>query len=343
MSSILHDPVQAKSRPAAAVAVRIGARPGSHTSRSTRIYGARGMARLASITGVAADVRSTRDFDATLTEVRVDGLVLFSLEAASDLDLHLVPVTQDASAHRLLVTPVSGDVQFLPARGSDGPEHDAPCHAGRTTMLADADDRLRLRHCAEIVGLLVSDHLVANGLPVHGGVLPDSPLAYAASAFLRTALFHLAQHSDDPAPTAPLAGALTDIVRSLLADAWHAARLEAREQPIQIKVASVIELHHRDPATTVGSIARELHLSRRQVYRYFENTGIAGLLAERRVETAKSLIEQFPTMPMREVALGSGFRDVDRLRTHFKRQLGMSPRRFRDITMSPAQEQRKAG
>lgn len=301
------------------------------------------MARLASITGVAADVRCTRDFDATLSAANIDGLVLFSLEAASDLDLHLAPALHGMAAHRLLVTPVCGDVRFVPDRAPDASEHDTVCHAGRTTMLADADDRLRLRHSSEIVGLLIPDHLIAGGMPVHGGVLPDSPLTYAVSAFLRTALFHLAQYSDGPAPTAPLAGALTDIVRSLLADAWNAARLEAREQPVQIKVASVIELHHRDPATTVGSIARELHLSRRQVYRYFENTGIAGLLAERRVETAKSLIEQFPAMPMRDVALGSGFRDVDRLRTHFKRQLGMSPRRFREIILAPPQESRKAG
>ncbi|MDL9977729.1 AraC family transcriptional regulator [Microbacterium sp. ASV49] len=300
------------------------------TTRFQRLYGARGAARFTGLTGVTLDVTSPAEFAATLTETHVDGFALFSLSNSTEVELRVCGSGRGGATDRLLAATVSGGAGLVagtdPAASADW----WACPPGRMAVLADTGDRLAVRRGSEIVGVVVPDRLIGSGMPRRNAVLPDSPLASAVQAFLFSLLAHLVQDAGEGVSASVPLGALADLTRSLLADSWNRSGPDAREQEIRLQVAGLIEQRHREPDITVASIARELHLSRRQVYRYFEHTGIAGLLAERRVLTAKSLIEQFPALSLREVALGCGFRDVDRLRVHFKRQVGVTPRQFRD-------------
>lgn len=329
MTSVLHVPQATRPEPGEPMLHAIDRGRGAELALGTlRLSGTRGIPRLEALTQAAVDIVDAADFDCRLVAAHAGDVGLFALTAAADFDLRL-PCPAGFAPRRLFAATSAGAVEFVPNAGSAGAgaETAHPVPVGRMAVLATGDAVIRMRRSAEIVGLVVPDEHIATGTPRLSGPLPGSALALSVPAFLHQLLVHLRRGAGESGLSA--ARALADLARSILAETAVSDEHEERAEMIQLAVAAIIERSHRDPATSVASIARDLHLSRRQMYRYFEHTGIAGLLAERRVATAKSLIEQFPRMSMSQIAHSAGFHDVDRMRTHFKRQLGLSPREFR--------------
>ncbi len=96
-------------------------------------------------------------------------------------------------------------------------------------------------------------------------------------------------------------------------------------------VSDLIERHHRDPSFTPNAIARYLHISRRQLYRHFEDTedSLAARIADRRLKTACEFLRTRPDMAVSEVARISGFPSSPTMRNRFRAELGIGPSEYR--------------
>ena len=104
---------------------------------------------------------------------------------------------------------------------------------------------------------------------------------------------------------------------------------DARAEKVRQKVRELIEVNHRRADFSVREIAEKLHMSRRQLYRYFNEDGVASMLAARRAYTARVYIEHHRELSIAEIAARSGFSDATRLRENFKKTFNMLPSEYR--------------
>lgn len=137
-----------------------------------------------------------------------------------------------------------------------------------------------------------------------------------------------------PAPPLDTELAAVDLITAALAELnFDSYRLEDNALFVHEAAMDLIERHHRDPEFSPDVIAEELHLSRRQVYRNFEKAGesVAGLIAARRVETAREMLALDPDLSIGEVAVAAGFPTVATFRNRFRSHYGVGPREFRKL------------
>jgi transcriptional regulator GlxA family with amidase domain len=100
-----------------------------------------------------------------------------------------------------------------------------------------------------------------------------------------------------------------------------------------------MDAHLAEPMT-VDTLARRVHLSRRQfVRRFTATTGTSphAWLLHRRVLEAQRLLES-TDLPVEDVASFAGFGSTEALRLHFRRQIGVSPRAYRNAFTAPPQQ-----
>jgi len=102
----------------------------------------------------------------------------------------------------------------------------------------------------------------------------------------------------------------------------------------QHKLRAVVEfIHdHLGAELTLDRLAAVVHLSPYHFARLFKNsTGLPPrqYVIARRVERAKELLRERDPLPLVEVAIEAGFSSQSHLTRHFKRLLGVTPRRFR--------------
>lgn len=157
--------------------------------------------------------------------------------------------------------------------------------------------------------------------------LTETPLVRASRALVASLASEVRTLGDRPSPA--LDNALVSIVRGIVDEHPQATSAESRERTLDLQVAAVIEARHTDPRLDVGQLARELHTSRRQLYRHVGEGGVATLLAQRRIATAKELLETRPDLSISDVAARSGFTTTSRLRAQFLRWVHQSPTEYR--------------
>ncbi|MGW4246239.1 helix-turn-helix domain-containing protein [Nocardia sp. NPDC004722] len=92
-----------------------------------------------------------------------------------------------------------------------------------------------------------------------------------------------------------------------------------------------IQSNYADPELTIDQVAGACSVSRRTLYRLFEQgeDGVAAMLRRMRVERALALIRTDPTRPLLSVARASGFVSERQFYRAFKRETGMTPGEFR--------------
>ncbi|NYD66484.1 AraC family transcriptional regulator [Agromyces atrinae] len=178
----------------------------------------------------------------------------------------------------------------------------------------------------ELLGVARDELVAVAALP-----LPDSPLTRATRTFVNH-FVHEAVVDGTAGDVADVELAVLDLVRATVAQAvGRARRLEDRTLYVRSTVRDLIERRHRSPEFSVDSIARALHLSRRQLYRYFspDEDGLADLIAERRIESARRLLLDHPHAPIGEVAASTGFANANTFRSQFVRRFGVTPTEYR--------------
>lgn len=165
-------------------------------------------------------------------------------------------------------------------------------------------------------------------------LLPESPLTRAVGMYLTRLLFELSCEPPlDAATAAALEAATLELLTAVTAQLQRVDdELENRARKVRAAVTRLIESDHSSTACTVDAIAHALHMSKRQLYRYFsdDEDGIAEQLARRRVTAARELLTDHPHLTIAEVADRSGFGDVGTLRARFRREFHLTPSQMRE-------------
>ncbi len=107
--------------------------------------------------------------------------------------------------------------------------------------------------------------------------------------------------------------------------------LRTSERYLRAAVADLIERNFRDPDLSVEVIARQLHVSRRHLYRVLAGspTSLAEMIAERRLEWARRLLTGPGNLKLEAIAHASGFASTATMRNRFRAKYGMTPDEYR--------------
>jgi two-component system response regulator YesN len=98
------------------------------------------------------------------------------------------------------------------------------------------------------------------------------------------------------------------------------------------RIKEYIRAHHADPDLLVESIAADAGLSESYLCTVFKHacgTTVKDHLTRVRIEKAKELLRDTADK-LQAVALGVGFRDANYFSTVFKREVGITPREYRE-------------
>ncbi|WP_442349500.1 helix-turn-helix domain-containing protein [Gordonia sp. (in: high G+C Gram-positive bacteria)] len=159
-----------------------------------------------------------------------------------------------------------------------------------------------------------------------------TPLARAAAGFVRRFAADAAA-SDAPPPSSDAELAAIDLVTAALSELISGDTYRLQDDVLfnQQAALDLIARRHRDAGFTPDAIAAELHLSRRQLYRLFEDAdqSLATTIADARVQTACEILVANPWLPVGNVAAASGFRSVATFRNRFKARFGLGPVEYR--------------
>lgn len=123
---------------------------------------------------------------------------------------------------------------------------------------------------------------------------------------------------------AALAGLL--LRTAVLAPAEEPERLST----VRTQTEALIHLHASDPHCTPASLAAELCISLRQLYRAFDGKeSPASQIRRRRLEIAADLLGSHQMLSVDKIALQCGFVSAEYFSRAFRRQYGVSPRAYR--------------
>lgn len=183
-----------------------------------------------------------------------------------------------------------------------------------------------------LVGMIPAGRLRA----VHAELRHRGPLSVGTSPPLRAAVAYagtllISTLTDEGRAPRDGGDALASVIGSLAEFALAADSRSSRTVEVRQAALRSIERQHREPSFGVDDIARELFISRRQLYRAFPDAGgIAGMIAARRVQTAERIMADHPDLQLGDVATMSGFSTAGVMRAHFRRTHGTTPQRHRD-------------
>ncbi|GAA4659543.1 hypothetical protein GCM10023197_10620 [Gordonia humi] len=167
-----------------------------------------------------------------------------------------------------------------------------------------------------------------------------TPLARAAAGFVRRFAIDSAVAGARVSSDAELA--VIDLLAAALAELTLDGRYSLQDDRLFNRQAAsdLIARRYRDPSFTTDMIAEELHMSRRHVYRLFEDFGSspAELIAEARVEAGRKMLDENPWMQIGDIATASGFRSLATFRNQFKTRYGVSPLEYRERIAGPVRE-----
>ena len=251
---------------------------------------------------------------------------------------------------------VSGAELLRVARGGISPQLDNAVHllvrieaAGSVfePTLAPGRGTLRLIDAADEINeqFMTNTHLFTLNVPLAGVGLEAAAIgdmigqSYEISAFqealLRSAVALLLTGGDEVSRPASLIGVdrylcamtgllLRTVVSSPTAEPEQLESVRARTDAIIYEQAS-------DPLLTPATIAAQLNISLRQLYRAFNRTeSPAARIRRRRLERAAELLSARTPQPQVErVAQECGFASAEYFSRAFRREFGISPRAYR--------------
>lgn len=207
---------------------------------------------------------------------------------------------------------------------------------GRVALLSGGEHVLTVPGTdVQAVALAAPLAQVTNALLAPSTELTASPLVRASRVFLESLSRHLP--AGVSAGDRPVNDTLISLMRGIVGEQPHAIDQAASSSPLAARIVALIDVRHTDPRLDVASIARELHTSRRQLYRSSGGAGIAAMLAQRRVDTAKDLLATRAEFTIADVASRSGFASAAHLRAQLLRSAGVTPTEYRRRHCAPAE------
>ena len=206
--------------------------------------------------------------------------------------------------------------------------HGATSTAAAESHLVFVDDMSAVAQggSGPITGLTIPAQRLKLAQLAERTVLPATPLVRSS----RRLLLDLASAPAPGAPSAALEDWLVALMQGVVRENPSVMAGVRREGVVPQEITAMIEARHTDSTFDVAAMAQALHISRRQLYRYApEGSGLAALLAQRRIDTAISLLSEQPQLTLATTAQLAGFRDAASMRVQFLRQFGLTPRQYR--------------
>lgn len=274
------------------------------------------------------------------------------------------PIESRTAAHVLIAG--YGDVRLASAWAPSGSWRVSPHEESSILLIVALVGRLRIERGGHVmtlptgaVGIVTDDReVIVDGVEDEGSLLVGfvpaarlraahaevsarGPLTVPASPQLRATVAYtgallLATAESGHLPAAESGDLISSMVGTLAEHALSAAGHSSRTGEVRQAALRCIERQHRVQAFGVDDIARELYISRRQLYRAFPDAGgIAGMIAQRRLQTAERVMIDRPALQLSEVAALSGFSTAGVMRAHFRRAYGTTPQRHRDAVQRP--------
>jgi AraC-like DNA-binding protein len=186
-----------------------------------------------------------------------------------------------------------------------------------------------------VVPRQLTAELAPGAPPLHGRLIEG-----ASGRLLADHMFALARHlpdlrtSDLPVVQQATIGVLAATLRALPQDDPTPCRNLHRD--IGSRVLAYIEQHLTDAALSVGTICRDVAISRASLYRSFNATnGIANYIRRRRLEAAHALIsDEGGKLNMADIADMYCFSSQAHFSTAFRRMFGYTPFAARNVKSS---------
>ena len=287
------------------------------------LRGARGLEELSNFGVTTAPVPD--EFEASLLRVSVGEVMLFStLETA-----HVVTYGGLASGPDIVIVGRTGTGLQRLHRTATGTVEDMG--VGRMGFMSSFAPSL-LEHVgiSETTGVVLPTDLlgpVRDRLAPGVGLLPDTVLTRAAGTFLAGALHELLVR-ETPGDAA-LENALVGLVRTALAQTAGAA--DGLAATMRAAAMDVIERRYTDVEFDAVQLAAELHVSRRQLNRYFSGAPrtVQQAILTRRLAAVRGMILTVPHRDLESIARECGFADGGAMRSRFLRSFGIGPAAFR--------------
>lgn len=179
------------------------------------------------------------------------------------------------------------------------------------------------------VGLLGPD--IAHGDP--GAALPmvaDSIIGRATAEFVRTLAFETVCGATIELETELAA---VDLIRAALA--YGEPRPHDSGASLRAAAEALLKARFHEADFSPETMATELGISRRHLYRLFTDSSPAAVINERRLERARVLLRNADDMRLEEVARLSGFGSAATFRNRFRQKYDITPSEFREQCRSP--------
>ncbi|MGW0037457.1 helix-turn-helix domain-containing protein [Gordonia sp. NPDC003376] len=194
---------------------------------------------------------------------------------------------------------------------------------------------LSLPTAGDLTGVVIPFDLLGGdvgGSRWNGGVLAaDNLLGRATSQFIRRLCYTAV--TDPASVDTEFEEAGLNLIRNLLGNVGHDMD-RGRDNALSVRLATreLIEENFADPTFSADSIARDLHISRRHLYRQFSGAGdsVAAMITSRRLDQARELLARAGMITLEEVARLSGFSSVATMRNRFRGRFGLTPSEFRE-------------
>ena len=189
----------------------------------------------------------------------------------------------------------------------------------------------------ETTGLVMPTDLlgsVRDRLADGVGLIPDTVLTRAAGEFLAGVLHDLLVLGE-PGDSA-LESTIVSLARTVVGQSAEPA--DDLAAAMRAAAMEVIERRFSDPDFDAHRLAAELHVSSRQLYRYFASAPrtIHESILSRRLAAARGLILSHLHRDLDSIARECGFPDAGSMRARFFRAFGMSPSGLRRAAVDAA-------
>jgi AraC family transcriptional regulator len=284
------------------------------------------------------DLRKILPFEAAASSERLGwiGLEAARCRAAPAFEFNLPALTY----HRLFLftrPPDELDLQY------DGVKRNVPPPAGSISLMpAGNPARVRSSGCKDELHIFLEPGLVervaAEAFGLDPARLTVPPLDALDLPHLRAAMGAVDAELTAGAAGGRLASeSLANVLAVHLIRHVLAPRRPERRRDGTLpraKLRAVVEYieDHLDAGPSLEQLAAVAHLSAYHFARQFKAaTGLPPhqYLIARRVERAQQLLQQDRNLSLAEVAASAGFSDQSQFCHHFKRHVGVTPRRFR--------------
>ncbi|MCH5641724.1 AraC family transcriptional regulator [Gordonia sp. ABSL49_1] len=302
---------------------------GPNRSRLARSGGRGGTAPYAEF--VILEAENPDDFEQLLYWRPLSKIVAYSLLQTAVRTRRTSDQIRDHPSDFLIVA-----VQTLGGTTGRANGHEFRSGPGRLTI---TDSRLpydlTTHGVSDSAGIWVPTEVLGGDIAAGATVpptVPDTPLTRSCASLVSCLARDVAVGGADVDLDTELAA--IEVVRAVLDQSEEPDRRPGDDPDVlRAVIVDLVDRNFRDPAFGATTLARHLHVSKRQLYRNLEelDMSLSEMLNERRLELARTLLAGPERVRLEGIARSAGFPSVATLRNRFRARYGVTPDDYRRV------------